>query len=87
MREQWQIDQGNRCGCKGSDEMCPCQNVDPEMRENLRKTSPRVLIPEVQDQLRRMAAEIRIGPDGEGQDWQAMLEACVEDLDTAMKQI
>jgi uncharacterized Fe-S center protein len=27
-REQWQIDQGDACGCKGQDEMCPCQNVN-----------------------------------------------------------
>lgn len=26
MREQWQIDQGNACPCKGADDMCPCQN-------------------------------------------------------------
>lgn len=26
--EQWQIDQGSACGCKGHDEMCPCQNVE-----------------------------------------------------------
>lgn len=28
MKAQWQIEQGNRCSCKGGDEMCPCQNVD-----------------------------------------------------------
>lgn len=27
-REQWQIDQGKACGCKGHDDMCPCQNVN-----------------------------------------------------------
>ena len=25
-REQWQIDQGNKCPCRGADEYCPCQN-------------------------------------------------------------
>ena len=29
MREQWQIDQGNRCPCRGSDEYCVCQNRYP----------------------------------------------------------
>ena len=28
MRSQWQIDQGNACGCKGHDEWCGCQNVN-----------------------------------------------------------
>lgn len=28
MRSQWQIDQGNACGCLGHDEYCPCQNVE-----------------------------------------------------------
>lgn len=27
-KQQWQIDQGNECTCKGSDEYCQCQNVD-----------------------------------------------------------
>jgi predicted DNA-binding transcriptional regulator YafY len=31
MRSQWQIDQGKQCGCGGSDEFCPCQNVDRTM--------------------------------------------------------
>jgi hypothetical protein len=26
-RPQWMIDQGNACGCRGTDDMCPCQNV------------------------------------------------------------
>lgn len=26
-REQWQINQGKKCPCGGSDEYCPCQNV------------------------------------------------------------
>jgi len=25
---QWQIDQGAKCGCRGHDDYCPCQNVD-----------------------------------------------------------
>ena len=29
-REEWQIEQGNRCGCKGSDEWCGCQNNMPD---------------------------------------------------------
>lgn len=27
MREPWQIEQGERCPCRGSDEYCPCQNT------------------------------------------------------------
>lgn len=27
MQEQWQKDQAAKCPCRGSDEMCPCQNV------------------------------------------------------------
>ena len=26
MQEQWQKDQAAKCPCRGSDEMCPCQN-------------------------------------------------------------
>lgn len=29
MQEQWQKDQAARCPCRGSDEMCPCQNARP----------------------------------------------------------
>ena len=25
----WQVEQGKRCGCKGSDEWCGCQNNAP----------------------------------------------------------
>jgi hypothetical protein len=25
-RQPWQIDQGRACGCRGTDDMCPCQN-------------------------------------------------------------
>jgi hypothetical protein len=27
MHEHWQIEQGARCGCRGTDEWCGCQNV------------------------------------------------------------
>ena len=27
---QWQIDNAARCGCRGADDMCPCQN-DPDL--------------------------------------------------------
>jgi hypothetical protein len=27
MHWPWQIDQGKRCGCRGTDEYCGCQNV------------------------------------------------------------
>lgn len=28
MRSEWQIRQAMSCSCGGSDEYCPCQNVD-----------------------------------------------------------
>ena len=28
----WQRQQGAACGCRGHDEMCPCQNVSPADR-------------------------------------------------------
>jgi hypothetical protein len=34
-REPWQIEQGARCGCKGTDDMCSCQNVQPWPPENV----------------------------------------------------
>ena len=27
-RSTWQIEQGKKCGCRGSDEYCPCQNTN-----------------------------------------------------------
>ena len=39
MREQWQIDQGNACGCKGSDEYCGCQNVNRALPQTRREFS------------------------------------------------
>jgi hypothetical protein len=27
-RQPWQIAQGNACGCRGSDDLCACQNFD-----------------------------------------------------------
>lgn len=27
MTEPWQVEQGKRCGCNGTDEWCGCQNV------------------------------------------------------------
>lgn len=35
MREQWQIDQGEKCGCSGTDEYCGCQNVSPDQKIEL----------------------------------------------------
>lgn len=32
-REQWQIDQGKACPCGGSDDYCPCQNVEKAAAE------------------------------------------------------
>lgn len=29
LRQPWQIEQAARCGCRGSDDLCPCQNVTP----------------------------------------------------------
>lgn len=28
-RPSWMIDQGLRCGCRGTDDMCLCQNENP----------------------------------------------------------
>lgn len=28
-RPQWQIDQGAACACRGTDDICPCQNETP----------------------------------------------------------
>jgi len=32
-RSPWQIEQGKKCSCRGSDDYCPCQNVDFSQRE------------------------------------------------------
>jgi hypothetical protein len=81
MQEQWQKDQAAKCPCRGSDEMCPCQNVKwgSDKRPKLRE----VVFVEVIPALEAMASEIRIGPDGEGQDWINTIEACIEDMRNA----
>ena len=38
----WQIDQGRKCGCRGTDDMCPCQNEYPWPK-------PLVSIEEIED--------------------------------------
>lgn len=38
---------------------------------------------EVAPALRQIATEVRIGPNGEGQDWRDTLFACADDLDFA----
>lgn len=35
-REAWQIEQGQRCSCQGSDDYCPCQNVSPYQKKDLK---------------------------------------------------
>ncbi len=44
MPQQWQIDQGKRCGCKGTDEYCPCQNVSPEQAASHKAIQPEALL-------------------------------------------
>lgn len=44
-------------------------------------------ISEVIEQLQKLSAEIRIGPDGEGQDFQNTLDACADDLETALESV
>lgn len=39
---------------------------------------------EVAPALRRLIAEMSLGPDGEGRDWLDTLTACADDLDAAM---
>ena len=34
-REEWQIEKGNRCGCKGSDDWCGCQNNAPILKPRI----------------------------------------------------
>jgi len=29
LREPWQIEQAKACGCRGTDDLCPCQNESP----------------------------------------------------------
>jgi hypothetical protein len=47
----------------------------PTLYETAAETSP---------ELRRLAAEMNLGPDDEGRDWYEMLIACADDLDMAM---
>ncbi len=44
MRSLWQIQQGKKCSCEGSDEYCPCQNVSPEQAKQARSTQPDALL-------------------------------------------
>jgi hypothetical protein len=34
-RPAWMIEQAARCGCRGTDDMCPCQNENPWPRASV----------------------------------------------------
>ncbi len=38
MYEQWQVEQGEHCGCRGTDEWCGCQNMHPGDRTKFNGT-------------------------------------------------
>lgn len=45
-RPAWMVEQGNRCPCRGTDDMCGCQNETPWPRPALTKDDVRDLIAE-----------------------------------------
>lgn len=40
---QWQREQGKRCGCRGTDEFCVCQNVRPGDRTKFNGTPEQLM--------------------------------------------
>ena len=61
----WQKRQAAECSCKGSDEYCPCQNVDMSDPEYLRSQ-----IVEAEARVERLRQVMRAGPCREfGHDW------------------
>lgn len=54
-RAGWQIDQGERCGCRGHDDLCACQNEEAPWKYGLADWPP-----VVNWQARAEAAEARL---------------------------
>ena len=52
-RPEWMVQQGNRCGCKGTDDMCPCQNEDQSQPQSRRDLAGEVRTLELQQQTDR----------------------------------
>jgi hypothetical protein len=60
----WQCAQAAKCPCRGSDDMCPCQNVSPRDRElEPFRAAERALLGQrwSQEQAERLIELVKIG--------------------------
>jgi hypothetical protein len=49
LRAPWQIENAARCGCRGADDMCPCQNDPDAFKPRLSTDDLRALLRETHD--------------------------------------
>jgi hypothetical protein len=54
LRQPWQIAQAARCACRGSDDLCPCQNAEEPWKYGLGGSPP----PTREQQLERRIREL-----------------------------
>lgn len=58
-RQPWQIEQGNRCGCRGSDDLCACQNAVEPWKYGLGGKPPPTREQELERRVRELEGAIR----------------------------
>lgn len=57
-REPWQIEQAACCGCKGSDDLCACQNENAPWRYGLGGSPPPTDLQQAERRIRELAADV-----------------------------
>jgi hypothetical protein len=66
LREPWQIEQAARCGCKGTDDLCPCQNENPWPRPFIdwktRAEAAEAQLTALKEEVERLKAELAMVP-------------------------
>lgn len=67
-RSEWQEENAERCGCRGSDDYCPCQN-DPD---HFKPKSLESQLADAEARVEEIKRQIRTGPCAQhGHDWQS----------------
>lgn len=59
LRQQWQIDQGNACPCRGHDDMCACQNESAPWKYGLGGSPPPTREQELGQRVRELEGHVR----------------------------
>lgn len=59
LRAQWQKDQAARCGCKGTDDLCGCQNENAPWRYGLGGDPPPTPLQMAERRIRELEGHVR----------------------------